>query len=203
MSMESSRTLCLAGMILMVVSPLLGVGVIAAVSGVLGLVGLILTLVGLKGLADGYRDQGIFNNVLYAFILMVIGTAVLVVLMVLTMLSWLASVGIDLMNIGTWANFGMALGSYFGSPANMGAFIGLLGVILFSWVVFVVFVIVATILIRRSLTSLAKKSGVKLFESAGIVMLIGGVLTIIFVGALLIWVAFLLAAIAFYQMKAK
>jgi uncharacterized membrane protein len=64
-----------------------------------------------------------------------------------------------------------------------------------------VFVIIAVIFFRRSLNSLSAKTGVGLFGTAGILVLIGAVLTIVLIGLLLIWIAWILVAVAFFQIK--
>jgi uncharacterized membrane protein len=63
--------------------------------------------------------------------------------------------------------------------------------------------IVVAIFFRRSLTTLSAKTGVGLFATAGLVMLIGAVLTIIIIGVLIIWIALILVAVAFFQTKAQ
>jgi uncharacterized membrane protein len=45
------------------------------------------------------------------------------------------------------------------------------------------------------------KTSISLFGTTGTVLLVGAVLTIIGVGIILIWVAMLLLAIAFFQIK--
>ncbi len=64
-----------------------------------------------------------------------------------------------------------------------------------------VFAIVAAFFARRSLKTLSSKASVGLFSTASLLLIIGAFLTIIFIGAILIWVAVLLMAIAFFQIK--
>ena len=59
--------------------------------------------------------------------------------------------------------------------------------------------IVAMYFLRKSMNQLSTKSGVGLFGTAGILMLIGAVIPI--VGYLLIWIGFILATVAFFQMN--
>jgi uncharacterized membrane protein len=54
---------------------------------------------------------------------------------------------------------------------------------------------------RRSLKQVSDKSTVGLFGTAGLLLLIGAFLTIVFIGFILMWVAALLIAIAFFQLK--
>ncbi len=64
-----------------------------------------------------------------------------------------------------------------------------------------VFTIVVALLYRRSLSSLRNNSGIGLFGTTGTVLLIGAVLTIILIGYIIIWIDFLLLAIAFFQLR--
>jgi uncharacterized membrane protein len=64
-----------------------------------------------------------------------------------------------------------------------------------------VFVIITAIFLRKSLGLLSTKTGVGLFGTTGLLILIGAVLTIIAVGLLLIWIAMLILAIAFFSIK--
>ncbi|HVP23611.1 MAG TPA: DUF996 domain-containing protein [Conexivisphaerales archaeon] len=52
--------------------------------------------------------------------------------------------------------------------------------------------VVAAVLMRRSFGTLAQKSGINMFDTSGLVLLIGAVLTIIIVGFVLIWVALMI-----------
>jgi|GEM_PF-5603816 len=69
------------------------------------------------------------------------------------------------------------------------------------FVIFVVFYIVAAFFVRRSLNELAARSGVSLFATAGLLLFIGAILTLIVIGALIMWVSFVVLAIAFFKLK--
>ena len=69
------------------------------------------------------------------------------------------------------------------------------------FVVLYIFVIIWAIFARRSLKTLATKSNVGLFSTAGLLLIIGAVLAVVLIGFILIWIAILLIAIAFFQMK--
>jgi uncharacterized membrane protein len=64
-----------------------------------------------------------------------------------------------------------------------------------------VFMIISAIFFRKSLSLLSMKSGERIFETAGLLWLIGAVLTIILVGLILIWVAWILIAVGFFSIK--
>ncbi|MCL2642222.1 MAG: DUF996 domain-containing protein [Candidatus Bathyarchaeota archaeon] len=68
-------------------------------------------------------------------------------------------------------------------------------------VVIIVFAIIATVFVRRALNELATRSGVGEFASASKLLFIGAILTVILIGVLLMWIAIIGVAIAFFQMK--
>ena len=73
------------------------------------------------------------------------------------------------------------------------------GVLFTVLVVAWVFAIVAAFYVRRSLKMVAEKTSVKYFGTAGLLVLIGAFLLIIFVGVILIWVAEIVLIIAFFS----
>jgi uncharacterized membrane protein len=64
-----------------------------------------------------------------------------------------------------------------------------------------VFAIISMIFMRKSMNQLSSKSGISLFGTAGLLMLIGAVLTIVGLGLILIWIGLILATVAFFRMK--
>lgn len=66
-----------------------------------------------------------------------------------------------------------------------------------------VFSVVSAVFFRRALDELGEVSGEGLFKTAGLLYLVGAVLTIVFVGMIVIWIAFLLIGIAFFTMKPR
>ena len=70
-------------------------------------------------------------------------------------------------------------------------------------VILFIFVVVAALFYRKSLNSLAQKTGVGLFGTTGLILLIGAVLTIIVIGFLLLWVAMILLTVAFFSIKTE
>jgi uncharacterized membrane protein len=74
-----------------------------------------------------------------------------------------------------------------------------ISVIVILWI----FAIVMAFFVRRSLLQVSSKTSVGLFSTAGLLLLVGAALTIILVGAFLIWIAVLLLAVAFLTMKTQ
>lgn len=198
MAFDTSKNLSGIGALLIVIGFL---GSVVPYAGVLSLVGVILLLIGLKGLASFYKEDGIFNNALYAIIISIVGVVVAVGTIVISAVTTLASIGIDLNNIEDWANIGTEFGNYFADFGNLSDLTTLIGAVIIGLVLLFVFMIIAMIFFRKTLTQLSSKSGVGLFATAGLIMLIGAVLTIIAIGLLLIWIGFILLTVAFFQMK--
>jgi hypothetical protein len=65
-----------------------------------------------------------------------------------------------------------------------------------------VFAVVSAVFFRRSLNLTGDHLNVKMFRTAGLLVLIGAVLTIVIVGAVISLVANILLAVAFFQIRA-
>jgi uncharacterized membrane protein len=78
---------------------------------------------------------------------------------------------------------------------------GIIGTLITALVVLFIFAIISAIFFRKSLTSLSIKSGEKIFETAGLLWLIGAVLTIILIGFIIIGIAWILIAVGFFSIK--
>jgi uncharacterized membrane protein len=198
MTLQSNKTLGGVGALLMVISPFLVSGFTLLV----GLVGLILVLIAVKGLSDHYKEASIFNNTLYGVILSIVGVVVFVAALFVTAISFFTNVlGIELSTAFSdptafsnidWTE-AMILDNLM---SHVAALVG-------SLVILFIFVVVAAIFYRKSLTTLAEKTGVGRFGTAGLLLLIGAVLTIIAIGFLLIWIALILLTAAFFQIRAE
>jgi len=198
MTLQSNKTLGGVGALLMVISPFL----VSGFTLLAGLVGLILVLIAVKGLSDHYKEASIFNNTLYGVILSIVGGAVFVAALFVTALSFFTNVlGIELSTAFSdptaFSNIDWAEAIVFENlMAHVAALVG-------SLLMLFIFVVVAAIFYRKSLTTLAEKTGVGLFGTAGLLLLIGAVLTIIAIGFLLIWVALILLTAAFFKIRAE
>jgi uncharacterized membrane protein len=198
MTLESSKNLGGIGAILMFI------GVLPYINfyGIIPIVGLILVLIAMKGFADYYKEAGIFNNTLYGLIIAIVGGVVSVAAVIITVLTSLTDFLYAIFPDwnGDWA----ALSGLTPNPSNlslnniMPLLAGIFAVFIILWV----FAIIATFFIRRSLGTLSAKSGVGLFSTAGLLLLIGAVLIILFgIGLILIWISALLIAIAFFRIS--
>ena len=196
MTFESSKNLSAIGSLLIVIGA--AAGFATSFSGILSLVGIIMLLIGLKGLSDHYKEEGIFKNALYSIITAVVGCIVGIGIIATTAVAALADIGIEWANIEDWGNIGTDVGAVF-TDFDFSAIATLIGAILVGVLILFVVMIIAMYFLRKSMNQLSTKSGVGLFGTAGILMLIGAVIPI--VGYLLIWIGFILATVAFFQMN--
>ncbi len=200
MALETSKNLGGVGALLIFLGPLLsfipGVG---GFTGILSLIGGILVLIALKGFADYYREAGIFNNGLYATITVIIGAVVIVALIFFAFVNLFTQLGLDITNFQEWSSLPAVLSQL----QNITPLLNSIGMVLLALVVLFVVLVVAAVFLRRSFGLMASKTGVGLFGTTGLLMLIGAVLTIIVIGAFLFWIATLLLAIAFFSIRTQ
>jgi uncharacterized membrane protein len=197
MTIQTSKTLGGIGALLLVISPF---SFVAGVFGsLLGLVGLILVLIAMKGLADHYMDAGIFNNSLYGVIVSIIGGVVFAAALIMTAVSFFRDIGIDFSS--DWSDPAVFSGVNWTQGMILDSIMTHIGVILISFVILWIFAIVAAILYRKSLTALSNKTGIGLFGTAGLLLLIGAVLAVIAIGFIIIWIALILLTVAFFQIR--
>ena len=105
------------------------------------------------------------------------------------------------------AIFGSTLSSTYGIAILMAIPIiairstAILFAVLLVLVINVVLFAVAAFFVKRSLKELAAQSGTKLFATAGQLLFIGAVLSILILSVIVMWVALLVLALAFFKMK--
>jgi len=192
MTIEMSKNLGGVGAILLFIGVLPW---IAPYGWILALVGLILALIGFKGLADYYNEAGVFNNALYAVILGIVGVGVFIGVVIIAAFGLLAELGLDLSNVAEWSSRMTQL-----DLQSMSSTIwGFAAQILLAAVVLWICLIVAVVLLRKSLGIVSTKSGVGMFGTTGLLMLIGAVIPLI--GLLLIWIGLILLAVAFFSIR--
>jgi uncharacterized membrane protein len=172
-------------------------------TGIIGLVGLVLVLVALYGLANYYKESGIFNNSIYGIIAGIVGAVIAGVVVVVSVLTNLKNFLYQI--YPGWNGDWSKLSGLTPTTSNItwSAVQPLLEGLILALVVLWVFIIFATFFARRSLRTLSAKASVGLFSTAGQLLFIGAFLTIILVGFVLMWIAVLLTAIAFFQIKSQ
>jgi uncharacterized membrane protein len=145
--------------------------------GIVGLVGMILLLIAMRGLSDDFKDYGVFRRAVGGFIFALIGT---------------------LIAIAVLSAFSILTGFFFthivlGSLVLAGAIVG--------WVVMFIFFVLSGIFYRLAFNSLADKSRIPMLRTGALILLIGSVLTIVFAGFVLMFVAWILIAVGLFSLR--
>jgi uncharacterized membrane protein len=201
MTLESSKTLGGIGAILMFI----GIFPYISYFGIVELIGAILVLTALYSLGNYYKDSGIFNNALYGVMAGIVGvvSAVAIGLAIV-----LPNIKDFLMTIfpswnGDWSTISSLSGmTPDTSNIGIGDVIPFISAAIVIFVILWIFAIIATFFVRRSFVRLSAKTNVGLFSTAGLLLLIGAFLVIVVgLGLILIWVAALILAIAFFNLK--
>jgi uncharacterized membrane protein len=205
MSFESSRSKGRIGTLLIVLLPIISSVVyvplyflrlptfnviyLSLILSALSYEGYILFLIAMQGLSRVYNDDRIFKNSLYGFIASIIGAVVFVTVAFLVLVPILDQ-----------------FTAYAASPGTVPP----LSIVISFLQIMVVVLIGGSILAaingffyRRAFDALAEKSGEGNFHTAGLLMLLGGALTIVVIGGLLFFIGWIIAAIGFSSLKPK
>jgi uncharacterized membrane protein len=201
MTLESSKTLGGVGAILLFIGAI--TFFVEPFLAILGLIGIILVLVALHDFANNYKEGGIFNNALFSFIAGIVGlvaTGITVVYLffyttVLTDFLYKIYPGWN----GDWSTLSGLTPSTSNITASDAA--PLLVSFLLVLVVLWIFSIITAFFARRSLKVLSAKASVGLFSTAALLLLIGAFLAVVGIGFILMLIAVLLIAVAFFQIK--
>ncbi len=202
MNLETSKNLGGIGALLIFLGVFAAPIPIFGTMEVVDLIGIILLLIGMKGLADYYQTRGIFSNALYAVVMAIVGGVGAVAAIVITAVAAFAELGIDVTNPNNWSTIPTELTNQLTS-SQISTLLTLAGAVIAALLILFVFAVLAGFFYRRSLNILSSKTRVGLFGVAGLLILIGAVLAIIIIGVLLIWIGFLITAIAFFRIKTQ
>lgn len=192
-------------LMLLILAPHVGV--------VLFIVGVALVLVALKYISEEINEPAVFRNALYGFILLILAPVIVTivgliilgtVLSISSIISGSSIVSPGGITISTEVIPGGATAtiiSHHGSPFSV--FLAMAGVILVVVLIAWIILIVSSIFIRRSLSITGDRLRIGLFGVAGLLYLIGSVLSIILVGLVIIGVAIILQIIAFFSIPER
>lgn len=176
-SLSQAKTLGGVGSILVLL------GAIPNVGFVLAIVGFILILVAVKNVSESLADPAIFNDMIIAVLLAIVGLVVFGIIVVAAIFSFL--------NPGT-------IGAITPGTVPPG-FLGAIGLLIAGLIVVWVFYLVSAIFIRRSYDKIGTRLNVSMFHTTGLLYLIGAALTIVFVGLLIVLIAEILQIVAFFS----
>jgi uncharacterized membrane protein len=158
--------------------------VVPSVGPLLSIVGLVLVLLALKWISEIVQNPAIFRNALIAVVVAIVGVAIGAV-------------------VGGVGVFSVLTGVGAGGPNGIDFARLFTTIIIIALVVVWLFAVVSAVFFRRSLNLTGDHLNVKMFRTAGLLVLIGAVLTIVIVGAVISLVANILLAVAFFQIRAS
>jgi uncharacterized membrane protein len=174
-----SRTLAAEGAILILL------GLVPYVGWILGIIGVVLFLKGMKELSNYYEDEKIYQNSwtgvkFYIVALIAAGVAVTSLVIGIASATGFTFAGDFLLTAG----FGVGLAAFLGGI-----------------VVAFIFYILATFHLKKTFDMLAEKTGEASLTTAGTLLWVGAILTIIVVGLLLILIGWIFVTIGLFSMK--
>ncbi|MDG6925432.1 MAG: DUF996 domain-containing protein [Nitrososphaerota archaeon] len=186
--LSSSRSTGVIGSILALLIIIPGVGTVLAI------IGWILVLVAVNQLSHLVGDRSIVNNVLISTILTIVG-------LVAGAVAALGSV-FRFLNLNGMTGFGpFSMGvnaTAFVSTSDIQGFGGLVVGILVGLAVLWVCLLAAALFLRRGYDRLAATLNTRMFNTSALIFLIGAALTIVGIGLVIVFIAEILQAIAFY-----
>ena len=165
-SFEYSKTLAMEGSILILL------GLVPYVGWVLGIIGVILLLRAMREFANYYQDNQIYQNSLAGVKYYIVALIALAVSGAGFIVGFVFSDFVNTLRLGTGNVIGLAVGITF-------------------LVVAFVFYVLAAVRLRKTFDTLAQKTGEHSFETAGMLLWAGSLLTIFIVGLLLIFIAWI------------
>ena len=176
---EYSKTLAIEGSILVLLS------LIPYIGWVLGIVGVVLLVRAMKELSNYYQDETIYQNSIKGVKYYVIAIVA-------------AAVAVASLTVGVWSATRFTESFIFTAGFGIGLIAFLAGL-----VTAFVFYILAASHLKRTFATLAQKSGENSFQTAGDLLWIGSILTIILIGLLIIFIAWIFAIIGFSAMRSR
>lgn len=180
-SISDSKTLGGLGSIFVLLAPIPYVG------WALGIAGFVMILVAVKYISDTINDRKIFNDMLISIVFAIGGIVV----------GSLVVLGAVFRVLG----MGSIVGRSFvpAATVTVGDWVGLAAAIITGLAVVWGLLIVSAVFLRRSFETIGTKLNVSTFRTAGLLYLIGAATTIVVVGFLLILVAQIMLALAFFS----
>lgn len=147
-----------------------GIGSILIFVPFVSIIGYVLVIVSVKDVSEYLGDRTIFNNIVVAAVAGIVGA--------------LAGAGVVVLGV-------LLSGASFGVSSIAGLGLGLVT----AWIALVV----SAFFLRRAYDSMSTGLGVGTFRTAATLYLVGAVLTVVFVGFIILFVAEIVQAVAFFS----
>ena len=168
--------------------------ILFGVIGAIAFAGYVLFVVSMHRLSQYYNEPSIFKNTLYAFIINIVTGITFIAIEV-------AFIGNLLRNVPQTSTQTTAATPIPTFPPAANFIVQYIIALLVLVAVALVLGVISAVLYMRAFNKLGEKSGVDSFKTAGLLYLIGTVLTIVGVGVLLVWIAWIFAALGFHSLK--
>jgi len=149
-----------------------GIGSILLLVPGASIVGYILVLIAGKYVSDELADKSIFDNMLYAVITGIVGVAAFVFVLITGLVAGILTFGI-------------------------GAILGVITAFAVIWI----FMVISSIFIKRAFNTMAARLNVNSFRTAGTLYFIGSLLTIVLVGFVILFIAYIFQIVAFFSIS--
>ncbi|MCL5067890.1 MAG: DUF996 domain-containing protein [Thaumarchaeota archaeon] len=162
---------------------------IPSVGWALGVAGFVMILLAVKYISEVVRDSGIYNNMILSVILAIGAIAVGTVTVIGTVFR--------VLGMGTFVGPNFVIAPNIG----VGDWLGLAAAVIVGLAVVWGLLIASAVFLRRSLNSISSRLNVKMFETTGLLYLIGAATAIIAIGFLLILVAEILLVVSFFSIN--
>jgi uncharacterized membrane protein len=157
--------------------------IVLVILAIIGLVGLIFFILAMHQLSHYYKEPGIFRNIIYALIVNIVGSISVFALFVLFITSTINSA------INTPSTAILPFLDQF--------FYSLIGLIVLAMALG----IISAAFYMRAFNMLGEKSDGDSLKAAGVLYFVGVLLSIVLVGGILVWIAWIIAAYGFYSLK--
>ncbi len=155
-----------------------GIGAILAIIPGINVVGWVLVLFAIKNVSEVLQDRTIFDDAIIAAITSVVGSIAFVVLL--------------------FGGYFFALVSFApsGTPGP-GIFFAAIIVLLVTWA----FEVVSAVFLKRASDNIGQRLNIGAFGTTGILCLIGSLLTVVFIGFLIVFIALIFQIVAFFSIQ--
>lgn len=165
---------------------------VPSVGWLLAIAGFILTLVAVKYIADVVKDASIWNNILISIAVAIVGVIVGFFVLVTSFFRFMG------MNNLNFADFGP---NFNPSTVPTGDWIGLVSWAILGIAVIWILLTISGVFLRRGYGRISKALNVGMFGTAGLLYLVGAATMIVLVGFVLLPVALILMAVAFFSIN--
>jgi len=180
-SLSDGKVLGGIGSLLVLLTAVPSVGIL------FGIAGFIMILLAINSISQVFSDKQIYSNTLVAVVLAIGAVAVGAVTV--------AGTAYHILNLGSF------VGTHFVFPSEIApsTWFGVVAAAIAGLLVVWALLISSAVYLRRSYRTIATKLNVHMFETAGLLYLIGAATTIIVVGFPILLIAQILLAVAFFS----